>query len=295
VLLQLLLAPPADSSAAPFPTGTPDAALFASIGWAAMHSNLADPSRTSVYFKSSPYGSYNHSHADQNSFVVNSGGQPLAINSGYYDAYMTPHWWQWYKRTRAQNAITFDGGQGQVVSEVNGMTGPGAITRFEQQSGYDIVTGDATAAYGGALSRAQRSLVYLRPNLILVYDNLASNSNRQWEWNIHALNAMNVLSDTNISIANGGQSLCVDMLAGPPMRFTQTNLFTANPAAGFSWTPQWHGAFVSTSLLGSAEFIALLRVGCTATTASASKTNGVWTVIVGTNILTISDNGISVR
>jgi hypothetical protein len=296
VSLELLLAPPADSSAAPYPTGTPDAALFPSIGWAAMHSNLADPSRTSVYFKSSPYGSYNHSHADQNSFVVNSGGQPLAINSGYYDTYMTSHWWQWYKQTRAQNAITFDGGQGQVVYEVNGMLGPGAITRFEHQSGYDIVTGDATAAYGGALSRAQRSLVYLRPNLVLAYDNLASNSNRQWEWNIHALNAMTVLSDTNISIANGTQSLCVDMLAGPPMRFTQTNLFTANPDTGLiSWMPQWHGAFVGTSLLGSAEFIALLRVNCTATMASARKTNGVWTVTVGTNTVTISDSGISVQ
>jgi hypothetical protein len=182
------------------------------------------------------------------------------------------------------------------VYEVNGMLGPGAITRFEHQSGYDIVTGDATAAYGGALSRAQRSLVYLRPNLVLAYDNLASNSNRQWEWNIHALNAMTVLSDTNISIANGTQSLCVDMLAGPPMRFTQTNLFTANPDTGLiSWMPQWHGAFVGTSLLGSAEFIALLRVNCTATMASARKTNGVWTVTVGTNTVTISDSGISVQ
>ena len=40
-----------------FPEGTPNAAVFPVIGWAAMHSDLRDPRRTSVYFKSSPYGS----------------------------------------------------------------------------------------------------------------------------------------------------------------------------------------------------------------------------------------------
>jgi hypothetical protein len=54
---------------------TPNAALFPSIGWVAMHSDLADPNRTSVYFKSSPYGSFNHSHADQNAFVIDSAGE----------------------------------------------------------------------------------------------------------------------------------------------------------------------------------------------------------------------------
>jgi hypothetical protein len=290
---ELLLAPPADPSPAPYPASTPEAALFPSIGWAALHSGLQDPARVSVYFKSSPFGSFNHSHADQNSFVVDAGGQRLAIDSGYYDDYGTPHWWQWYKRTRAHNAITFDGGQGQVVMEESGQLGPGTVTRFEHHSGYDIVQGDATQAYGGALTEAKRSMVYLRPNLVLVYDRLASGVARQWEWNIHALNTMSAISGTKISIVNNGQSLCVDMLAGPPMQFTQTSQFPVDP--GGTWTPQWHGAFVSTSPLGSTEFIALLRVGCTATTASADKANGVWTVPVGGKVVTISDNGISVQ
>ncbi len=286
--LEILLAPPADSSPAPYPAGTPDSALFPSIGWAAMHSNLQDPARISVYFKSSPYGSYNHSHADQNSFAVNAGGQQLAIDSGYYDGYMTPHWWQWYKQTRAQNAITFDGGQGQVVYEQSGALGPGVITQYVHQSDHDVVAGDATGAYGGALTRAYRSLVYLRPNLIVVYDALASSVARRWEWNIHALNAMSVVSDQQISIQNNGQSLCVDLLAGPATQFTQTNQFSADPASWLGWTPQWHGAFIATNPSASTEFIALLRVGCTPATASASKANGVWTVVVGDHTVTFS-------
>jgi uncharacterized protein (DUF2147 family) len=158
------------------------------------------------------------------------------------------------------------------------------------------VQGDATQSYGGAPSMAARSMVYLRPNLILVYDNLASNTARQWEWNIHALNPMTVLSDRSISIQNNGQSLCVDMLAGPPLRFTQTSQFTADPGSWSAWMPQWHGTFASTGSLGATEFIALLRVGCAPAAASASKTNGVWTVQAGGNTVTISDSGaISVQ
>ncbi len=293
--LELLLAPPADPSPAPYPAGTPDAMLFSSIGWAALHSDLADPARVSVYFKSSPYGSYNHSHADQNSFVVNAGGQPLAIASGYYDGYMTPHWWQWYKQTRAHNAITFDGGQGQAIYEASGQLNPGTITGFTHQPDYDIVQGDAAQAYGGALARAQRSLVYLRPNLLLVYDNLASATPRQWEWNIHALEAMGVVSDTQISITRNGRSLCIDMLAGPPMHFAQTSQFSADPVVGL-WMPQWHGAFIGASPSAAAEFIALLRVGCATGATSAGKTNGVWTVTAGGRTVTIAEAGaISVQ
>jgi len=259
-----------------------------------MHSSLQSPARTSIYFKSSPYGSYNHSHADQNSFVINSGGQPLAIDSGYFDGYATPHWWQWYKQTRAHNAITFDGGQGQVVFENSGQLGAGTITGYLRQPDYDIISGNATAAYGGALTEATRAMVYLRPNLVLVYDRLASDVPRQWEWNIHAVNAMNIVSNQKISIQNNGQSLCVDMLAGPAMQFAQTDLFTADPASAAP--RQWHGKFFSTNTLGATEFIGLLNIGCTPVSASASKTDGVWTVNVGARIVTIDGGGaISVQ
>jgi hypothetical protein len=287
--LEVLLAPPDVPGPATFPEGTPDGALLSSIGWAAMHSSLADPARISIYFKSSLYGSYNHSHADQLSFVVNAGGRALAIDSGHYDDYDTPHWRQWYKQTRAHNAVTYDGGQGQAVFEETGLLGQGVITDYRQRPDYDIVTGDATLAYGGALKEARRSLVYLRPNLAVVYDRLASDMPRRWEWNIHALNAMTVASERRISIHNDPQSLCVDMLAGPAVQFAQTDLFTADPLNGKP--RQWHGSFQSVEPLASAEFVALLNVGCVPVAAGASKANGVWSVTVGARLVSIAADG----
>jgi len=84
-----------------------NAVIFKSIGWAAMHSDISDRSRTSVYFKSSPFGSYNHAHADQNALVLFSGGRPLLIEAGNYDYYGSPLWFGWYRQSRGHNAVTF--------------------------------------------------------------------------------------------------------------------------------------------------------------------------------------------
>lgn len=294
--IEYLMAPPADfSGPQAFPVGTPNSLFLPSIGQAAMHSDLSNSARTSVYFKSSPppYGAYNHSHADQNSFVVNAGGQRLAIESGYYDDYKTAHWWNWYHTTKAKNAITYDGGLGQLFYELNDKMGYGKITGFVATPNYDIVSGDATAAYGGALTLAQRSLVYLRPNLILVYDNLASATSRQWEWNIHSLNQMTATSNTTATIQNSGQSLCVTLLAGPAMNFAQTNQFASNPTG--NWAAQWHGRFSSTTRLPATEIVTLLNVGCTPIAASATKSAGVWTVTLGDKaVVTIDASGVAV-
>jgi hypothetical protein len=259
VSLQLLLAPYRDWSKTPpqIPAGTPDAIHMPSIGWVAMHSSLADRGRSSVYFKSSPYGSFNHSHADQNSFVINAKGQPLAIDSGYYDYYNSPHWKGWYKQTRAHNAMTFDGGRGQMHDT---MAAKGEITQFETTPAYDVVTGDATQAYGGVLTRAARSMVYVRPGVLLVFDSLASDTPRAWEWNIHALKTMAVTGKRSIEIEKDGERLCVEVLRGPDMEFSQTDQFDFEP--GGDYPKQWHGVFKSTANSKTFQMLTMLSVNC---------------------------------
>ena len=278
--LEILLAPRMLDKSDRLPEGTPNAAAFPSIGWAAMHSDLADPERTSVYFRSSPYGSYNHSHADQNSFVVNSRGKRLAIASGYYDNYRTPHWTEWYKQTRAANAITYDGGKGEGS---DGRQFTGEITHFETHPAYDIVVGHAEKAYDGKLTKAERTLVFLRPDLILVRDSLASPAPHTWEWNIHALNRMQQLSDRKVAIVNGDAKMCVEMLGGPDVAFSQTDRFTAAPepsSMNKSEPNQWHGVFATKAPSASAEFVALMRVGsdCKAPDARLTRSGDALTV-----------------
>jgi hypothetical protein len=301
---EYLMSPPADfEGPQPFPKGTPSSLYLPTTGWVAMHSDLADEDRVSVYFKSSPppHGAFNHQHADQNAFVINAGGKRLAIESGYYDGWKSPHWWNWLKHTRAKNAVTYDGGKGQIFFEQTGYKkmGYGRVTRFESAPGYDIVTGDATHAYDGELSRALRTLVYLRPNLLLVHDRLASDTPRRWEWNIHALNRMREAGERRIEITNDGQRLCVEMLASAAITFQQTDQWIAEPTQGDGrlhtgvaprkGEPQWHGRF-STAPLPQAEFLALLDVGCRAG-ASASRDAGGWRVQAGDRTVRIGADG----
>ena len=273
---ETIMAPPDAGGRAKFPAGTPPSLYLPSTGWVAMHSSLEDPNRVSVYFKSSPppQGAFSHQHADQNAFVINAGGKRLAIESGYYDGYKTPHWWNWLKQTRSANAITYDGGRGQIFFEGTDYKkmGYGRVTRFESAEGEDLAVGDATAAYDGAVSLARRTIAYQRPNIVVVQDKLASATPRRWEWNIHALRKMEILSEKKIRIENEGQSLCVEMAGGSGAKFTQTDEWQipegqrgdgkvregAEPSKG---EPQWHGRF-TTAPLREAEFLAVLDVGC---------------------------------
>jgi len=287
--LELLLAPRVDPGAGNFPTDLPNSAAFPSVGWVAMHSSLADPDRASIYFKSSPYGSYNHSHSDQLGFVVNHRGRRLAIASGYYDDYGTRHWMHWYKQTRAANAITFDGGFGQGHHDKRFS---GEITRFESNDTFDFAVGRAEKAYDGALTRAQRSIVYLRPNVVLVHDVVASAKPHTWEWNIHALNKITKISETRIAIKNGPAQMCVEMLSAPDVAFNQTDQFNFPPQSA-KMPNQWHGVFATTAKSASAEFLVLMRIGsdCTGKAAptSVKKQGNAWQVEVDGKSVTLQD------
>ncbi len=242
---------------------SPKAAHFPSIGWTAMHSDLSNPKRTSVYFLSSPYGSFNHSHAAQNSFVVHSRSRRLAISSGYYDFYGSDHHNQWNRQSRSKNAITHDGGLGQPIGT---MSARGETVAFSHDEDIDFVVGDATRAYGKGTRKVLRTMAYLRPNVILVYDLLEADQPRRWEWNIHAKNEMLHYRPNAIGISNWPASLCIEMIAGAATNFSQSNRFSAEPDSKIAdYAAQWHGVFATTTAAEKTQFLTLMTVDCAPT------------------------------
>lgn len=280
-------APPA-APAAP----APNAAHFPSIGWTAMHSDLDNPNRTSVYFLASPYGSFNHSQAAQNSFVVHSRGRRLAISSGYYDFYGSDHHNQWSRQSKSKNTITYDGGLGQPI---NAMSASGRTVAFSDGTDIDFVVGDAARAYGKGTRNATRTLAYLRPNVILVYDLLEANLPRRWEWNIHAKNQMLQYRPNAVGISNWPASLCIEMIAGPATQFSQNDRFSAEPDEKIADYPaQWHGVFTTTAALRKAQFLALMTVDCapTALTRVTPRQGGGYSLSLDGEDITIDAMGV---
>ena len=167
------------------PITYPLAHEFNDIGWTVMSNDLIAPNRIQCTFKSSPYGSFNHSHADQNSFIIQAYGENLAIKSGYYDSYHTPHDSGFTRKTGAHNSVTIANSIGQNDDDFNAK---GKLAGFLNQIDFDMSAGDATQAYKGALDKYERCMIYIRPDVFVVIDELDAkdNSKEKFEWWLNA-------------------------------------------------------------------------------------------------------------
>ncbi len=203
------------------PLDYPSSHVFRDVGFVGMHTDLVDPNRVSFLFKSSRYGSYNHAHADQNSFIINAYGEPLAIDSGWYDYYYSAHDKGYAKRTHAHNAITYDGLNGQYFNSSDGegnIQAKGTIGGFVTGDIIDSVTGDATQAYAGVLSKAVRSAVFLKDSpTIIVVDELKAKEGEQrsFAYNLHAREKIETDSSKNQAVIRQGKAEMVTTMAYP--------------------------------------------------------------------------------
>lgn len=282
-LIQLVAEYPLPISKVAKPVPPPNAALYPSIGWVAMHSDLTNPLRTSVYFKSSPYGAYNHSHGDQNTIVVDSGGRRLLTEAGYQDYYYSPLSVAWYRQTKAHNGITFDGGVGQVAEGRDNITRNGSITAFSTTTALDYAEGDATPAYAGQLTSAIRKVWYLRgSNAIVVLDKLVSPTARKFEWNLHAPTTIAMESARAVKITNLNSSLCVSSLPSVAEQYIRITA-PANPTS----KTEDHGAFVKSSASTAGEFLIVLDVDCKRPAITLTPTATGRTLKVGQQTLTL--------
>ncbi|WP_246358695.1 DUF4962 domain-containing protein [Paenibacillus phytorum] len=251
----LAVRPPVDMS---------DSRWFQDIGVVAMHSELYDPDAVSLYFRSSPYGSYNHMHADQNSFIINAFGEPLAIESGFYDDYGTDHHMYYNKQTFSSNAITYDGKYGQPINDINA---DGKVVGFVTHPDFDAVSGDASVAYGAALSKAGRNVIYVRPNMFVVIDQLQSKSTEgnEFAWRLHAEDELNLDADhAGATILKGAAALKVRFHAPLNLRTEYEDLFLGidgselKPGGAYAGEQQKHAAFI-TPKTEKATFVSTLE------------------------------------
>ena len=204
---------------------------FYDIGWTVHLNDIESPDRIKLMFKSSPYGSYNHSHADQNSFVIEGFGEQLAVSAGYYDSYHSTHDSGFTRKTYAHNSVTVDNGKGQVDDDFGAK---GHLTGYLTQIDFDLTKGNATDAYNGVIGNFERSIVYIRPDVFVVIDDLKAQegSESRFEWWLNAREPIQVYNEGNgAKITRGNAVLDAtvnypqevttyysDMFAGPDMQ-----------------------------------------------------------------------------
>ncbi len=275
------------NSPQPLTGNYPNAIHLESIGWASFHSFLADNLRTSMFFRSGRFGSFNHNYADQLCFTFAHKGKALLINSGYYDYYGSAHHNGWTRTTRSKSGgVTMDGGVGQTMNQISAT---GNITQFGHSNEFDFVTGDALVAYNYGvtnsslqLTRAIRSIVYLRAsNQFVIFDQFDANSSRSFEWNLHAFSNFTVVSPSTVKSSDGNASLCIKMLyTSSDYTFTQTDQFTVP----VNLPNQAHGQFKLNTNLTSVTFVVLLDPDCTGNEPQLNHNGNTWSFNIGETI-----------
>ena len=237
----------------------PQSRYFDDIGVVNMHSALGDAARDIMFsFRSSPQGSASHGFSDQNSFVLNAFGQPLAVNSGYREFYDSPHHMGWTRQTKAKNAVLF-GGQGQRVKDA---TATGRIARFADGDGFSFATGDAQRAYAPHAERALRHVFFVDRRYIVLLDEVAAAAPVPFQWLLHARREMLVTPARNeITVRQQDARLTVSLLYPAPgeLVFSQTDAFDppVDPAWRAKMPNEWHVAAESAPTR-QLDFLALL-------------------------------------
>lgn len=229
------------------PLDLPQARCFHDVGLACMHTNLADgENNVQLLLRSSPYGAISHSYADQNAFTLDAFGQPLAISSGYYPYYGSPHHTQWANQTKAANAIGVDG-EGQHCEKWSGedWAAKGRIVRFHTDDYCHYALADASRAYQGRLRRCFRHVVFLRPldadmaPVIIICDDLESTRRSTFQWWLHSLEKMQIdASRQLVRLRREEARLDATFLLPDGLQFSQTDQFDVQPEGGFP--DQWH-------------------------------------------------------
>jgi len=247
------------------PTDLPQSRAFRDVGIVSMHTHLTDAARDlMIGFRSSPYGAYGHAHPCQNAFNLNFAGQRLFANSGYYIAYGDAHFKGWYSNTRGHNTVLIDN-KGQA----GGTEGWGIITRFLDGKQITYCQGDASNAYPGTgLTRFLRQLVLLRPNIVVIYDELAADHPADWSWLLHCPEKL-VADGQRISVSTTFARAQAALFGSMPLAISIDNKFDP-PAVNWrgkksgkqlaEYPHQWHATVKPVKKTPRMRFLAVIQV-----------------------------------
>jgi len=264
------------------PTEMPGSRWLESIGWVAAHSELGVAEKDVwVLFKSSRFGSFSHSHADQNSFQLNAYSQPLLIDSGYYPWYGSPHHTLWTRQTWAHNAVLING-RGQAP---HSMAARGEIELFEQTGHITTMRGEASQAYNtppgeGTLELwkehleigppsmepkaeiARRALIFVasqKQPWLAIQDYLKTDSPTRYQFLLHAVEEMRLDESTGkISLTNGPVQLDVYLISDQDLKFSQTSQFLVPPEERYEGAAdQYHFTAETGADSAQVKFLAL--------------------------------------
>jgi hypothetical protein len=225
-----------DAPAAKAPTDLPQSKVFHGIGVAALNSTLLDAREgVQMLFKSSPFGTQSHGHNAHNTFQVNAYGEALLTACTYRDLHGSRFHYQYAHSTAAQNGVLVDG-EGQIKHTP---APHGRIVAEKLTKDWDWAVGDATEAYGGRLKRYQRHVVLLKPDVVVIYDDLVATQPATFQFMLHGLREFAVdEGKSRLALEMPKAGVDVQYVSTEPLKLRQWDGFEPKPSREFP--NQWH-------------------------------------------------------
>lgn len=237
------------------PTDLPASMVFRGVGQACLNATLIDAEdNVEVIFKSSPFGTWSHGYESQNAFLLYAYGERLFIRTGRRDSYGSDHHKQWMWHTKSVNSITVEG-EGQAG---HSQEAKGEITAFHTSDLIDYVEGEAGYAYDGKLNRFTRRIVFVKPEVVLIYDTLEAPKNVTFEWRLHAPVEMTANGQEDIRVVNGAAAARASFLWPKDLAVTQTDRFDTPPRPRVKLV-EYHLTAATKEKSDRVTFVTLLR------------------------------------
>jgi hypothetical protein len=220
--------------------------LYARSGW--------DKHATWVNMIAGPY-TESHAHQDQGSLMLYKDGW-LA-----YDAVVDSSSGL-TQDTTAHGLVRIDSGGSPIHQVANTMS---KVMGLHQGAGWVYTAADLTPAYNGSsqISKVNREMVYLEPNVVIVYDRVASASGTSQTWQLATPVAPSI-SGSTATISNAGHTLTVQRLAPS----TASSAVTSMPSV----SSDYHGGYRldETASGGNNRYLHVLSIDGAVTSATAS-------------------------
>jgi hypothetical protein len=219
---------------------------FPDAGWAAVRTAPERPADDVAFiFRSSPFGAVSHSHPDNNDFILHAGGRVLAMPSGYYCGYGSPHHAHWVWHSKSHNCVTLSGASQRIKS----YDSRGAVASPFEDDYLAYFCGVADASYAEA-ERCRRHVVFVKQSSCFVlFDEFiaAEGSSVSLEWNIHSYAPFEAHeSERAFSVERGGSRLSGHFLWHQEAFFSLSEGWDPPPSEQHDvdeWPAQYHLRF----------------------------------------------------
>jgi hypothetical protein len=253
-----------DDTLKPEPPKPPGSRYFSTKGNVVFRTGW-QPDASILLFRAGP--NFNHNHGDQGSFLLRALGENLVLDAGYADYYKDPYYDDYFKQAAGHNTILVDGDPAsQSIADTLAFPALHEYPRIVDtvmSAGLDGVTSELQQVYRGRLKKFSRSIVFIKPDYVIVYDELLPAEHVAFDWLLHLPDVKRVTTKEATALYSGKvASLAIDFLSPPNLKLQVTGghlpYSTFNPVAPAVVPPQ--PAILHASTSNSSEAVRFLTV-----------------------------------